>query len=126
MFIDAKRRLASAAFVTLLILSIFWPSPVVTINQLCCNAALPIDDLSFLGREAPAWDVVFWCITGIFALALLQDAHDFREIATEFRATQLRIRMMTAVALVGAAIVVALIWIYADSPVTAWSERIAS
>jgi hypothetical protein len=112
--------------VALLILSVFWPSPVVTANQLCCHATLPIDDLSFLGREAPAWDVVFWCITGIFALALLQDAHDFRGVAEEFRATRLRIGRMTAVAVVGAAVVVAVIWMYADSPVTAWSERIAS
>jgi membrane-associated phospholipid phosphatase len=126
MSIDAKRRLASAAFVALLILSVFWPSPVVTVNQLCCHAPLPIDELSFLGREAPAWDVVFWCITGVFALALLQDAHDFREIGTEFRATQLRMKMMTAFAVLGAAVVVTLTWIYADSPVTAWSERIAS
>ncbi len=126
MSIDARRRLASASFVALLILSVFWPSPIVAVNQLCCHAPLPIDDLSFLGREAPAWDVVFWFITGIIALALLQDAHDFREITAEFRATQLRIRMMTAFAVLVAAIVVALIWIYADSPVTAWSERIAS
>ena len=126
MFIDAKRRLASAAFVTLLILSIFWPSPVVTINQLCCNAALPIDDLSFLGREAPAWDVVFWFITGIFALALLQDSHDFREIAQEFRATRLRIGISTAIAFIVSAFIVAAIWIYADAPATAWSERVAS
>jgi hypothetical protein len=126
MSIDAKRRLASAAFVALLILSVFWPSPVVTANQLCCHAALPIDDLSFLGREAPAWDVVFWCITGIFALALLQDARDFRTVAREFRATPIRVGMVTAAAVSVGAIVVALTWIYADSPVTAWSERIAS
>ncbi|HEY8131354.1 MAG TPA: phosphatase PAP2 family protein [Thermoanaerobaculia bacterium] len=126
MSIDAKLRLASAAFVALLILSVFWPSPIVTANQLCCHAVLPIDELSFLGREAPAWDVVFWCITGIFALALLQDAHDFRDVVQEFRATRLRIGMMTVVAVLGAAIVVAVIWIFADSPVTAWSERIAS
>ena len=126
MSIDAKRRLASAAFVALLILSVFWPSPIVTTNQLCCHAALPIDDLSFLGREAPAWDVVFWCITGIFALALLQDAHEFRDVVQEFRATRLRIGMMTAAAVLGAATAVALIWIYVDSPVTEWSERIAS
>ena len=140
MSIDAKRRLASAAFVALLILSIFWPSPVVTINQLCCNAALPIDDLSFLGREAPAWDVVFWCITGVFALALLQECGagspagarrlrggaTFREIAQEFRATRLRIGISTAIAFIVSAFIVAAIWIYADAPATAWSERVAS
>jgi membrane-associated phospholipid phosphatase len=126
MSIDAKRRLASAAFVTLLILSIFWPSPVVTINELCCNARLGIDELSFLGREAPAWDVVFWCITGTFALALLQDAHGFRSVATEFRATPLRFGAVIVIAFIASAILVALIWIYADAPLTAWSERVAS
>jgi len=123
---DAKRRLASAAFVTLLILSVFWPSPVAAVNQICCNARLGIDDLSFLGREAPAWDVVFWCITGILALALLQDARDFRSIGTEFRAIRLRFSIAVLIAFVASAILVALIWIYVDAPLTAGSERVAS
>ncbi len=126
MSIDAKRRLASAAFVALLILSVFWPSPVVAINQLCCHAALPIDELSFLGREAPGWDVIFWCITGLFALALLQNAHNFRDIADEFRATQIRVSISTAIGVIAAAIVVAMLWIYSDAPVTAGFEQIAS
>src|SRR2546428_3589222 len=126
MSIDARRRLASASFAALLILSVFWPSPIVAVNQLCCHAPLPIDDLSFLGREAPAWDVVFWCITGIFALALLQDAHDFREIAQEFRTTRLRIGISTAIAFVVSAFIVTAIRIYADAPATAWSEHVAS
>ncbi len=126
MSIDGKRRTASAAFVALLILSVFWPSPVVSINQLCCNASLTIDELSFLGREAPAWDVVFWCITGVFALVLLQEAREFRKIGEEFRATRVRAGVAVAVGAAGAAVVVALISIYADAPVTAWSERIAS
>ena len=54
MSIDGKRRLASAGFIALLILSVFWPSPVVSVNRLCCNASLSVDELSFLGREAPA------------------------------------------------------------------------
>jgi membrane-associated phospholipid phosphatase len=123
---DAKRRLSSAAFVSLLILSVFWPSPVVSVNQLCCNAPLPIDSLSFLGREAPAWDVVFWCITGLFALALLQDAHDYSSVVSQFRATRLRLTAKTGVALAIAAAIVAAVWIFADSPMTAWSEQIAS
>jgi len=126
MSIDAKRRLASAGFVALLILSVFWPSPIVGINQLCCNARLGIDDLSFLGREAPAWDVVFWCITGLFALALLKDARDFRLVAAEFRATRFRIGVRTAVAFAASAVAVAAVWMLVDSPVTAWSERVAS
>jgi hypothetical protein len=126
MSIDGKRRLASAAFVALLILSVFWPSPVVAVNQLCCHAALGIDELSFLGREAPAWDVVFWFITGLFALALLQNAHDLRDIAVEFRATRLRVSMMTAIGAACAAALIAIIWLYVDGPMTAQSEQIAS
>jgi PAP2 superfamily protein len=123
---DAKRRLASAAFVALLILSVLWPSPVVAINQLCCQAPLPIDDLSFLGREAPSWDVVFWCLTGVFALVLLQEARDFRSVADEFRSTRLRIGAGIAIALVASAAGVALLWLYADARVTAWSEGMIS
>jgi len=126
MSIDAKRRLASAAFVALLILSVFWPSPIVTVNRLCCNAPLPIDELSFLGREAPAWDVVFWCITGLFALVLLQEARDFSDVGAEVRATQFRLTMGIAAAAVIAAAIVAAVWIFADAPATAWSEGVNS
>ncbi|HEY6842701.1 MAG TPA: hypothetical protein VI391_00920, partial [Thermoanaerobaculia bacterium] len=68
MSIDARRAAASWAFVALLILSVFWPAPVIAVNDVCCHAPLSVDDLSFLGREAPSWDVVFWCIAGVFAL----------------------------------------------------------
>jgi membrane-associated phospholipid phosphatase len=126
MSIDAKRRLALTAFVALLILSVFWPSPIVTVNRLCCNAPLPIDELSFLGREAPAWDVVFWCITGLFALVLLQEARDFSAVGAEVRATQIRLTMGIAAAVVIAAAIVAVTWTFADAPATAWSEGVNS
>ena len=48
---DRQRRIAAFAFVALLVLSVFWPSPVVSTNRLCCDASLPVDELSFLGRE---------------------------------------------------------------------------
>jgi hypothetical protein len=126
MSIDGKRRLASAAFVALLILSVFWPSPLVGINRLCCNAQLGIDELSFLGREAPSWDVVFWCVVGLFTLALLQQARDFAAIPAEFRSTGIRVTLAIGVGVVVSVAVVAAVWIYADSPVTAWSERVNS
>src|SRR5947209_12399581 len=69
--LSARRRIAAFAFVALLILSVFWPSPVVSTNRLCCNAPLPVDELSFLGREAPAWDALFWCIAGLFAITIV-------------------------------------------------------
>src|SRR5437879_891222 len=71
MSIDAKRRAASAAFVVLLALSVVWPAPVVSINQLCCNAPLAVDDLSSFGREAPSWDVVYWSRAGVLVIAML-------------------------------------------------------
>ena len=131
MSIDAKRRLAAAAFVVLLALSVFWPAPAIEINQLCCHAHLTVDNLSFLGREAPAWDVAFWCIAGIFLLALLQpsDAYkpsDFREVWTLVRATRIRLRKIGAIAAICAAILVGIVWRFADAPITALAERIQS
>jgi len=131
MSIDGKRRLASVGFIALLALSVFWPSPAIAINQLCCHAQLTVDNLSFLGREAPAWDVAFWCIAGLFALALLHpsDAYkpsDFGEAWTLVRATRIRLRRLDAIAAVSAVIIVALVWRFADATVTAWSEQIQS
>src|SRR5438309_9844847 len=129
MSIDAKRRLAAAAFVALLALSVFWPGPAIEINQLCCHAHLTVDDLSFLGREAPAWDIAFWCISGLFLLALLQPSNiykssDFREIWTLMRATRIRLRKTDALLVVVSTILVAIVWRFADAPITAFAERI--
>lgn len=122
MSIDAKRRLAAAAFIALLLLSVFWPEPVVDINRLCCNAALAVDDLSFLGREAPSWDVVFWCLAGLFALALMHPSEEPRD----YSLPRVRFSWKPLIAIVPAAIVVVLVWRFADAPVTAWAERIQS
>ena len=123
---DVKCRLASAAFATLLILSVFWPSPVVGVNQICCNAHLSIDELSFLGREAPSWDAVFWCIAGVLALAMLQDVREVRAVASEFRATRVHFGARAAVAFVVSALVVAGMWIAVDARATAFSERLVT
>jgi hypothetical protein len=126
MSIDAKRRLASAGFVVLLLLSVLWPSPIVGVNRLCCNAQLGIDELSFLGREAPSWDIVFWCICGLFGLVLLRQAQEWRALRDEFLSTRTSVTYSNAVAVVVAAAAVTLIWMRADSPVNAWSERVNS
>jgi membrane-associated phospholipid phosphatase len=131
MSIDGKRHLAAAAFVILLALSVFWPSPAIAINQLCCHAHLTVDNLSFLGREAPAWDVAFWCVAGLFALAMLPPngiykPSDFGEAWTLVRATRIRLRRTDALFVIGAAIVTALVWRFADAPITAWAERVQS
>ncbi|MDP9362602.1 MAG: phosphatase PAP2 family protein [Acidobacteriota bacterium] len=131
MCIDDKRRLAAAAFIALLALSVFWPSPAIAINNVCCHAQLSVDDLSFLGREAPAWDVAFWWITGLFLLALLRPTghfawSDFGEAWTLVRAMRVRVRKTDAMAVVYTAIIVALIWRFVDAPMTAWAERAQS
>jgi membrane-associated phospholipid phosphatase len=131
MSIDGKRRTAAAAFIALLALSVFWPAPAIDINQLCCHAHLTVDNLSFLGREAPAWDVAFWCIAGLFLLAVLHpndtyQSSDFAEVWTLMRATRIRLRKTDALAAVVAAILVAIVWRFADTPITAFAERIQS
>jgi membrane-associated phospholipid phosphatase len=131
MSIDGKRRLAAAAFILLLALSVFWPAPAIAINQLCCHSHLTVDNLSFLGREAPAWDIAFWCIAGLFLLAMLHPSgdykpSDFREVWTLIRATRIRLRRIDAIAVVVAAILVAVVWRFADAPITAFAERIQS
>ena len=129
MSIDAKRRLASAAFTVLLILSVFWPAPAVSLNQFCCHARLPIDNLSFLGREAPSWDVVFWCLAGLVLLAILRSApfawRDFGAVRSVWRPAPRR-PLAIVLLLLAAALVTAAIWRYADLPVTAYAESIQS
>src|SRR5213075_3026565 len=111
MSIDAKRGLASAAFVALLILSVFWPSPVTAVNTICCQAHLTIDNLSFLGREAPSWDVVFWCLAGLVLIAILRSApfawRDFGAVRSAWRPAPRR-PLVIVLVLLGAALGVAL------------------
>jgi membrane-associated phospholipid phosphatase len=131
MSIDGKRRLAAAAFIALLALSVFWPAPAIEINDVCCHTHLTVDNLSFLGREAPAWDVAFWCIAGLFLLAMLHPTNDykpsdFRDVWPLVRATRIRLRWTDAVAVASAAILVAIVWRFADAPITAWAERVQS
>ncbi len=127
---DAKRRYAAAAFVTLLILSVFWPSPVVSMNRLWINSALDVDDLSFLGREAPSWDVVFWFFAGLLLLIILQSAesHDYREPLAQVRALRFERALLVPTLLrlaIGAVLTVA-VWFMVDRPMLAWAEGVQS
>jgi membrane-associated phospholipid phosphatase len=101
---------------------------VLTVNEVCCHAPLPIDDLSFLGREAPSWDVAFWCLAGIFLIALLQTAEsrDFGEAWRIVRASRLHVPRRTLAFVITSVVLVALTWRFADAPVTAFAERIES
>ena len=125
MSIDVRRRLFAALFVALLALSVVWPDPIVDVNRLCCDAAIGVDELSFLGREAPSWDVVYWFLAGLLAIALIQQA-DFSLIRGEVRNFALR-RSVWLIGIVGlSAIIVAVVWAYADEPLMAMSEMVAS
>ncbi len=131
-FLMARRRLvASLSFIALLALSLFWPSPVLTINELCCRAGLPIDGLSFLGREAPSWDVAFWCVAGLFALALLEPSpdgqrHAFGDAWELIRRAKPTWRSIDGIWCIAGAIAVALTWRLVDRPATAFAEQIQS
>jgi membrane-associated phospholipid phosphatase len=134
-----RRLLASLAFVVLLLLSILWPAPVVELNALTLHEPIAVDDLSFLGREQPAWDVIYWCLAGLFALALLhpsvaEGSFTLAVVREEAVAVPRRLAARwrelrfwaTAAALAAAAAIVAAIWWYLDAPVTAWAEWVQS
>lgn len=126
-----KRRLAAAAFVALLVLSVFWPSPVVSVNRLWFGAPLPVDELSFLGREAPSWDLAFWCIAGLLLLAIVQTsdvAADAREPLAQVRALRFD-RALIGRACIGlalGAVATLLVWRFADAAGLACAEGVQS
>jgi len=128
---DGKRRYAAAAFVALLILSVFWPSPVVSMNRLWVGEDLEIDELSFLGREAPSWDVVFWCLAGILLLVIVQTADpaaNRREPLEQLRALRWdhSLWRRALIGLLAGAIATTLTWLLVDQPVLAWAEDVQS
>jgi membrane-associated phospholipid phosphatase len=127
---DQKRRYAAAAFITLLLLSVFWPSPVVSINRLWINESIDVDELSFLGREAPSWDVVFWFFAGLLLLIVLQSAesHDYRPVLAQLRALRFDRKLWprALVLFLLGAIGTLLVWLVVDSPLLAWAEGVQS
>jgi undecaprenyl-diphosphatase len=126
MSIAGKRRCAAAAFVTLLALSVYWPSPIVSVNRLWFGEHLPVDELSFLGREAPSWDIAFWFFAGLLLLGIAQssEAADTREPLAQLRALRFD-RALLRRAIVGLAaglVATLLVWRFADAPGLAWAE----
>jgi undecaprenyl-diphosphatase len=126
-----RRHYAAAAFITLLILSVFWPSPVVSMNRLWIEEDLGVDELSFLGREAPSWDVAFWCIAGLLLLAIVQSADDDadpREPLRQLHALHFdrSLWRRDAVRLALGLALTAFVWFVLDRPVVAWAEGVQS
>lgn len=126
-----KQRYAAAAFLALLILSVFWPSPVVSINQLWVHQQIDVDPLSFLGREAPSWDVVFWCLAGLLLLVIVQSADagaDAREPLRQLRVLRVDASLWRrdALHLGTGAVLTAIAWLLLDRPVLAWAEGVQS
>ncbi len=114
----------------LLLLSVFWPSPFVSMNRLGANRAIGVDELSFLGREAPSWDVIFWALIGVFTIAIIQSADATREEIAAVLADVKAIRPrwphrlpLTIAAMIG---IVALTWLLADVPLVRWAEVVQS
>lgn len=127
----AKRRYAAASFLTLLLLSVFWPSPVVSINRLWIEEDLAVDELSFLGREAPSWDVVFWFFAGLLLIAIVQsrdERADIREPLHQLRALHFdrSLWRRDAIRLAIGLAITAFVWLVLDSPLMAWAEGVQS
>lgn len=125
-----KRLYATAAFVTLVILSVFWPSPVVSVNRLWLHEPLGVDELSFLGREAPSWDVVFWFFAGLLLLIILQSAesHDYRQVLTQIRALRFERSLLPPALgqLAAGALLTFVTWLAWDDRILAWAEGVQS
>lgn len=135
----ASGRWAGFVFVVLLVLSILWPAPVLWMNDATVHQPLSIDDQSFLGREAPSWDVVYWGLVGLFVLAMLHGrwsaaADSFAALRDDLKLLRARLRdhlrsfapvriaLIVAVA-IGA---VACTWFYLDARLLALVEGLQS
>ena len=120
-----RSHYAAAAFVALLALSIVWPSPIVSANALLFHRHLDIDELSFLGREAPSWDVVFWLIAGVFAIAIVQSSDGMLDVR-DLRRIRPVVPRRFWIAIAIAVVAVAVTWLFADARIVALAERIES
>lgn len=104
--------------------------PIVSVNQLWLHQDLRVDDLSFLGREAPSWDVIFWCIAGLFAIAVVHSSNasmsDWRALGREIRSVRIALPRRILLVLPGLAAIIAVMWLGVDAPLVAIAERVQS
>jgi undecaprenyl-diphosphatase len=130
-------RWAAYCFVALLALSVLWPAPVLWLNDATVNRPLSIDDQSFLGREAPSWDVVFWGVTGLFVLALLHGRlgnvqlswralrQDVRRISQRMRERHGRLSAARVViTLLISLLAIAMTWLFFDAKIVVLVESL--
>jgi undecaprenyl-diphosphatase len=130
-----SRATLSALFVALLFLSVVWPAPVVELNDHWWGTTLSIDERSFLGREAPSWDTVFWAVAGLYALFLLQGriqvwADSWPRLRRIVREIPSRVRAQSRATKVGGfaaflaatAALTAATWFFVDLPLIATAE----
>lgn len=130
-------RRSSLGFVCLLTLSLIWPAPVVWLNQATFNLSISIDERSFLGREAPAWDVVFWGIAGVFALGLMHGrihrartslrflGPSLREVFRNSAATLRRLNRRHLLLILAGLLAVAAVWGFLDAALIAQAELLS-
>jgi undecaprenyl-diphosphatase len=126
-------------FVVLLATAVIWPRPVLWINAMTFRAELSISTVSFLGREAPSWDVAYWAVVGFAVLGLFhgrlgEAAATWRVVGRELSGVRPRARRLwkslkasrvlaLALALTGFCCVV---WLVIDAPLMAQVSRIGS
>jgi hypothetical protein len=130
-------RVSGTAFVLLLVLAVLWPAPVLQLNDWTVRQSLSIHEDSFLGREAPSWDVVFWGIAGLFLLVLLHSRIRFldtgvrmfiRDIRRLWRAlprVASHMHPRKAIVFIVAGVVgTAVLWLFLDVPLIALVESL--
>lgn len=136
---DRGLALAGSGFIGLLILALFWPSPLLWMNEISVNAPLQLTESDFLGRGDSPWDVAFWAVAGLFALAVIHGRSDAMAESwpemTEFtRSVPRRVRAAwrrlngVAIAAILATVAgsICLVWWFADEPLVAFAEQIQS
>ena len=136
---DPGLALAGTGFMSLLALAIFWPSPLLWMNRISVNAPLTLSESDFLGRGDSPWDMVFWAVAGLFALAIIHGRNDafaqsWREMKAFGKSVPQRVRAawrrLNGLAVVAIAATVAgsicMVWLFADEPLVAFAEQIQS
>lgn len=139
---EARAReafVAAVVFVLLLGTAVIWPRPVLWINDLTFRAELRISTVSFLGREAPSWDVVYWGFVGFAVLALFHGrlgaaAETWAVVRQSLSGTRERLsavlqaakRPRAVIAAIVTVLAFAAVLLFVDAPLLAQVSRIGS